>query len=231
MGVPRRALAVLALAAVLIGPAPAAGAADGGLLVSQDGVTFDSVMPGPLFPAGLRVVPLDTITEGLWVRNDGPVAGRLQVQLVDAGTSDADLGRALSLGVVAADGRGDPTPRTIAEAGDCTILNDGIRLEPGETVALRAEATLADLDGRRGQGAVAVFGFKLVITDAAVADPDTTDCDAGDDDVDVPGTPPGDLAATGADGVGPLGLLAAGLIGAGVVLALVRRRARDGADA
>lgn len=223
----RRGLAVLALAVTLLGAGPAA-AADDSLHVSPDGVAFDRTMPGALFPAEFRVVPGDVRTENLWVRNTGPVTGRLQIQLVDAATTDPDLARALSLGVVAVDGRGRPTPRTIAEAGDCTIVNDGITLEPGETVALRAEATLADLDDRRAQGAVAAFGFRLVITDAAVPGEPGNACATGDDDVDVPGTPPGgDLAETGPEGVQPLALLAAGLIGAGLVLALVRRSARD----
>ncbi len=226
-----RLRAITLLTAAVLAVAAPASAADDTLQVSSDGVAFDRAMPAPLFPTELRMVPRDVDTRDLWVRNDGQVTGRLQIQVVEATTTDPDLARALSLGVVVVDGRGNPTPRTISEAGACAVLNDDILLAPGETVALRAEATLADLSGRQAQGAVAAFGFRVVITDATVPDPVAGDCDAGDDDVDVPGTPPGDLAATGAEGVGPLGLLAAGLIGAGLVLAFVRRSARDDADA
>lgn len=222
-----RLRAITLLTAAVLAVAAPASAADDTLQVSSDGIAFDRAMSAPLFPAELRMVPRDVNTRDLWVRNDGPVTGRLQIQVVEATTTDPDLARALSLGVVVVDGRGNPTPRTISEAGHCAVVNDGIILEPGEVVALRAEAALADLELRQAQGAVAAFGFRLVIVDATVPPGPRNECATGDL-VDVPGTPPGgDLAVTGPEGLQPLALLAAGLIGAGLVLALVRRSARD----
>lgn len=226
----RRGLALVALAALLIGPGSPATAADDPLSVSLDGVTFTRNLVDPVFPGAFRIVPGDVVSEDLWVRNSGSAAGRLRVELVGATASDEDLAHALSLGVISADGRGTPTPATIAEAGDCTVVISDVGLAAGETLRLRARALLGELDHQLGQDAVAAFEFRLVLTDTAAPAPsDPLLCAVGgdDDDVDVPGTPGGDLAATGAAGVQPLALLAAGLVGAGLVLALVRRSSRD----
>lgn len=227
MALRHRCRALALLTAGFLALAAPASAADDVLEVSTDGATFGRET-APLFPGDFRIVPGDVISEDLWVRNNGGVTGRLRIQLVDVSATDADLARALTLGVVAPDGRGDPTPRRIDEAGECTILNRDLLLAPGETLRLRAEAALGDLDGSLGQKGVATFGFRVVITDVALPVADDEACDDGDDTVDVPGTPD-DLAATGVEGTGTLALVAAGLVGAGLVLAFVRRSARDDA--
>ena len=232
----RRALALLALAAILVGVAAPATAADDVLVVSLDGVTFTRTLAEPVFPAGLRMVPGDLVSEDLWVRNTGSTPARLRVELVGATSTDRDLARALSLGVITADGRGTPTPTAVEDAGECTVVISGVRLDAGESLRLRARAVLGDLEGQLGQDGVVSFGYRLVVTDTAAPRPaDRLACAEadGDDDVVVPGTPGSKLASTGAEGVAPLGLLAAGLIGAGValVLAFARRSSRDHATA
>lgn len=100
-----RALAGVLLAAVLAGPGQAAvgatastaagtslgassgagaGAAPGeedALRLSADGATWATGLPASLFGPDALVVPGATVARDLWVRNDGPTAARVLVDL------------------------------------------------------------------------------------------------------------------------------------------------------
>lgn len=102
---PLRALAGVLLAVVLAGPGqavvgatasaaagPAAGTAAGtgtgaasgeedALRLSADGATWETGLPAPLFGPDALVVPGATVARDLWVRNDGPTAARVLVDL------------------------------------------------------------------------------------------------------------------------------------------------------
>ncbi|MFB8227163.1 hypothetical protein [Cellulosimicrobium sp. NPDC055967] len=114
-----RALAGVLLAAVLAGPGQAAvgttastaagtslgassgagaGAAPGeedALRLSADGATWATGLPASLFGPDALVVPGATVARDLWVRNDGPTAARVLVDLaadVDPAVARTGLG-------------------------------------------------------------------------------------------------------------------------------------------
>lgn len=99
---PLRALSGVLLAVVLAGPGqavvgatasaaagPAVGTAAGtgaaseedALRLSADGATWETGLPAPLFGPDALVVPGATVARDLWVRNDGPTAARVLVDL------------------------------------------------------------------------------------------------------------------------------------------------------
>jgi hypothetical protein len=74
--------ALLVLAALALPTAAAAAEYDDAIALSWTGSSFASELVGPLYP-GPVTVPGDTGDSSFLVRNDGPSAGRLTVEIVD----------------------------------------------------------------------------------------------------------------------------------------------------
>jgi len=184
------ALALVAGTALLAGTAPASAATSSPLLVSADGSTFTSSITTPLFDSAFRIVPRDSSSRDLWVRNAGAAAGRMRIDLLKASSSDPDLAAALSVSVVDTGGAGSATTTTVAGAGACTVLLTAVTLQPGQTAHLTATVALGDVSGDTAQGASATFGFRAVLTDAAVPAPtDPTSCAiGGGTSTEIPGS-------------------------------------------
>jgi LPXTG-motif cell wall-anchored protein len=71
--------ALAAVTAVTAGAAPAA--ADDEIGLSRDGRTWSHTIRGPLLDEDFRWVPGDEVTESFFVRNQGPTAGHLAVDV------------------------------------------------------------------------------------------------------------------------------------------------------
>lgn len=240
---------VLTLAA-LSAPAALAHAADGPLQLSTDGVAFTRTLSGSLFDPDFRIVPTDSVTRDVWVRNSGAQAGRLRFDLLNADASDPVFAANLTLSVTDADGSGTSAPSTIADAATCQVLHHGATVGAGEVAHLTVRAQLGNLTGAQGQRARAAFGFRAVLTDASApppADPSSCTLADGDDDVEIPGTDDGgdgddgsgggdesgggdgdggdDLARTGAGRVTQAAAIGSGLLlVGGLLVALAGRR-------
>lgn len=184
----------------------------------------------PLFDPALRIVPGDQLTEATVLRNTRPTAGVLTLQLVGLSVDSPELARALAISV----GTGGEPPSSAlpfwraAENPECTVLKDGIRIEPGESLPVEVGLQVsAALTGQEAMLAHASFGVRAVIRDAAAASSVVekgTEC-AGPRAENAPTA--SDLATTG----GEAGLLQ--IIGAAVLLSggglgiLLARRRRD----
>ncbi|MBM7818857.1 hypothetical protein JOE63_001334 [Cellulosimicrobium cellulans] len=214
----RRALAGVLLALVLAGPGQAAVGAtasaaagtgvvpgeEDALRLSADGATWTPGLPASLFGSDALAVPGATVVRDLWVRNDGPTAARVLVDLapdVDPTAARTGLGAWLD---VRLDG---------AVPGAATW--EGPVLDPGEVgrveVSVAMSAT-APSSTRRSVAGVLETVHLVGVADAA---PPT-----------VPGEPPSTgpgLARTGADAWG-IAVAAALAAGAGLVLARLGRR-------
>ncbi|MBN0042439.1 hypothetical protein JN535_20015 [Cellulosimicrobium cellulans] len=137
-----RALAGVLLAVLLAGSgAPAAAAADtapGGdeaLRLSTDGATWATQLPASLFGPDALVVPGSTVERDLWVRNDGPTAARVLVDLaddVDPTAGGAGLGAWLDVRLDGAE------PDAATWAGPVLDPGEAARVEVG--VAMSADA-------------------------------------------------------------------------------------------
>ncbi len=79
----RRLAAALAMAlSWSIGPMAPAGASEGALDVSRNGVTWVDSISDPLFDADLRWIPGDTRTASFFVRHRGGTPGHLVVDVI-----------------------------------------------------------------------------------------------------------------------------------------------------
>ncbi len=223
---PLHALAGVLLAVVLAGPGqaavgataraaagPAVGVAAGtgavsgeedALRLSADGATWAPGLPASLFGPDALVVPGATVARDLWVRNDGPTAARVLVDLapdVDPTAARTGLGAWLD---VRLDG---------AVPGAATW--EGPVLDPGEVGRVEVSVAMsaaAPSSTRRSVAGVLETVHLVGVADAAPPI--------------VPGEPPSTgpgLARTGADAWG-LAVAAALAAGAGLVLARLGRR-------
>lgn len=228
----RAALAVVAVLAGALALAPAlpqAAIAAGGeeLMVSLDGSTFTAGNDLPIFTSMGRVVPGDRATESVWVRNDAATAGMLRVDMLDASTDDPELADGFTLDVQA-----PGLPRSAVTVGDavgngpCTVVGDGLVLQPGQVVRLDLTAEVSSaLAGQAGSLGTVSFRLRGVLTEAAAASP----LEAGAAcQVALPDF--GDLSGTGSSS--PVLLVVIGIVAVvgGAFIALVahrRRRRRD----
>lgn len=215
----RRLASIGAAAAAVVALAAAPAHADDEIGLSQDGVTWSETLAAPLFDAGFRFVPGDVETRSFRVRNQGPSAGLLTVQVLAADPSALLLADDFTIEAQVAGG-----PWVDVEAGTTPVRTELAIARNAQTqVAIRATF---DVDSTRQ---VQQVPFRVLLSleeDGSVGGIDQGGGDGnGDGDGSVGGVEDGGLPATGS-AVGPgLVWLAAGLIGGG--MALVRRRSRE----
>lgn len=181
----RIGLPVVMLAAALTMAPQASYAAGGDLTVSTDGVTFVESSSGPVFTGIDKLVPGDSDTSTLYVRNTGEDAGYLRIVIGDVSFTDLDYANALTVSASINGAAGPAIPFSLADP--CWVLLEGTVLNPGQTVSIDAELALANLDGTRGQGAVATASLIASLSDATVGSIAPTEC--GRTNVSVPITP------------------------------------------
>lgn len=168
-------LAIVAAACCNVGAfATPASASEGGVLVSNDGVTFGPAYSGTLFDGIGEMVPGDTQFEDFYVSNASPLSGILRVTLEDVTFSDSDLAQALS--VTASTFFTSGSPASILEANPCWVLVEGQTVAPGERVRVGVTLALGDLNGRAGQLAHAGLNLKVELSDAAPGSLSPTSC-------------------------------------------------------
>ena len=196
------ALVALAAAAAVLAVAPPAAAAADPLQVSTDGVTFTASDLLPVYPDALRLVPGDTESASVWVRNAGSSPARLRLELLSPQTSSDLLAANVTLAATpAGDARQTVTVAAGIANGACTVLGSARVLGVGETVRIDVTADMsASLTGT--QAAQQSLGFALGATlfDAAAAAPQ----EVGAPCVALPDTPdePGASGASGGSGGG-----------------------------
>lgn len=216
-------LAALATAAVLVvGGAAAPVHADGEIGLSEDGVTWTTSLVDPIFEPEFRFMPGDVEERGFQVRNDGPSDGVLTVDVL-ASDPDALLANDDFL-VEAQVGAG---PWTNVEPGTTRAATE-LKIPQGAQTDVRIRATFVLESTSEDE----IIPFSVRLTMSEDGEVGGVDAGGGDGDGDaggageVGGVDDGILPDTGS----PFGLgliwLAAGLIGAGLALALPRR-ARD----
>ncbi|MET0161218.1 MAG: hypothetical protein ABW204_01060 [Microbacteriaceae bacterium] len=98
----RRILAAALTAAAVLGgllvASPASATTTRQLELSTDGRTWSSSIPGTLFDALPVIVPGDSVSRTLYVRNAGATAGLLRLDAVDVRISNADFAESLRVG-------------------------------------------------------------------------------------------------------------------------------------
>ncbi|WP_426625503.1 hypothetical protein ACPPVW_05425 [Leifsonia sp. McL0607] len=177
----------------------------------------------PLFDGSI-LVPRASAHDRFAVQNGSGGVAYLRVALMSVDVPNADLRRALSLGVSTAQGSGPVVP--LDSPGSCLPLLAPQAVASGATVDVDAALALGDLTGTSGQSQPIGFSL-LVVLDA---DPTGAGCDTGGSGGGggtTPAEPPerpsaAPLAATGSDILAAI-WIAATLGGAGTAVFLAAR--------
>ena len=200
-----RQLAPIAAAVLAVGVTAAPAAADGEIGLSQDGTTWTRELDLPLFDDdGFVWVPGDVEQDSVLVRNDGPSAGEIAVEVV-AEDPDGLLASEAFL-LEARVGTGDWVEigaGTTALAPAVLDIAQGARTEVAVRGTFRPETT-------DHEDELAPFRLHITLSE---------DGDVGGEDDSAGGAGGGgDLPATGSAFGWTTICLAAGLIGAGIAL-------------
>jgi hypothetical protein len=182
------ALATVLAMSALIGATPASAVTGVGVVeVSDDGVNFDRNYPGGLFDAIAQLVPGDSQSETVYVRNSGTAAGYLRVTLRDVNYSDQKFADALTVTTSTPSSVGSAA--AISSANPCQVVHEGTLIAPGEIVPVVATLALGNLNGADGQGATATLAMRFTLSDATAGTLPPTNCGTGGTTVPVtPGT-------------------------------------------
>lgn len=128
MRMTRRILAAALTAAAVLGgllvASPASATTTRQLELSTDGRTWSSSIPGTLFDALPVIVPGDSVSRTLYVRNAGATAGLLRLDAVDVRISNADFAESLRVGATVDEASLGSTD--LGGSSDCiTVLPSG----------------------------------------------------------------------------------------------------------
>lgn len=213
-------LVSLSLVMAIIAAPSRADASPDGTVVSLDGVTWGTSLSAGLFDGLGRLVPGDSATRTLWVRNTAPVDGLLRISLRETVSSSTALGSALRISAANAPADFRVTPGAV---GGCTQLLPDQLLASGESVAVPITMEVMPLTGLDGQDATASITLLGVLSDPAAGALAPTACPSNGVTIGD-GAGRGDLASTGASTVPALLIMASALLGAGLFLVMAIRR-------
>ena len=170
----RRALSTAVATAVALALLPAlpAAAADE-VQLSTDGTSWASTLSAPLFDSADDMVPRESVSETLWVRNASTTEVALRLTLESGTWSDADYANALTVSATATGGTGSSV---VASApGSCRLLLTGVRLAPGASAPVTVTLALGDLTDRLGQDATASLTLGVTVVETSGTTP-AADC-------------------------------------------------------
>ncbi|GAA4824839.1 hypothetical protein ACFQ0K_17920 [Nocardioides caeni] len=218
-------MASTAVAVVVVGAAPAHAADEIGL--STDGLTWSNELTSPLFDPDFRVVPGDVEERSFLVRNDGPSAGVLTVDVV---AEDPDL--LLADSDIVLEAKVGNRPWVPVDEGETRAVTE-LKVPEDAITRVRLRATFAWESTRELQSIP--FRVELTLSE----DGDVAGEGEGDGDGDGNGQGDGDgtggqgdgdgdaLPDTGNGIAGTTLWVAAGLIGAGIALLRPSRRREE----
>lgn len=201
--------------------APAAASSGTEVLVSDNGVDFAPQLTDGLFDNLGLLVPGESVSASLWVRNTAASDASMRLTLADLVSSSEVFTQTLSMAVVSGTHMWD---WTFSELLACDTVIPSMPIATGETVRIDLTVTMGDAVGQQAQDESVMVGFVVDARDAAdpfpaegCADPDDGGPDGGEGDPDE------SLSNTGAN-VFRLSLLSVGLFVIGLIVVLSRRR-------
>jgi hypothetical protein len=225
------AAALAALAIVIGGGAAPASAAAGDILVSADGVTYTQNLASPLFSGIGLIVPGDTVTASVWIKNNTSTTNLLRVTAANIVVSSAGYASALTVVGSSAPGT-TTTTATIAQLqSGCPAIIPMRQVLAGGVIKVTVALTFdAATSGTLLQNETADLDLKA----AMWQDPTLVPANACDD-VGVPLSlttlafegPTSGMAFTGGGSAELPLAIAAGLLGVGLFLIVARRRKRS----
>ncbi|QNO36772.1 LPXTG cell wall anchor domain-containing protein [Protaetiibacter sp. SSC-01] len=228
----RRTIALIAAALVAVGvpltQPQAAHAAPPEILVSTDGVNFAPSASVQLFDDIALIVPGDTTTGRLWIRNHSSTAALVRVAVNDLVVPSPEFGAAVTLSSTM---NGFTYVSSFGALSNCQIVVQPQNLAAGQTLVVDAEVSMSSAtSGQNAQGETASLSFVVTAHEwAAGPFADDNGCSAGASGGSTGGNGGSDapkLPFTGAE-VGQSLAVALAMLALGALFAVLRRRRRD----
>ena len=220
-------LTTLALSMTFIPGAGAARAANTDILVSLDGANWSATLPHGLFSGPGTVVPRDSISRTLWIKNTTSSPAVLRLSRLQNMAGSSLLARSISITATGGETGGrSPAPQ---DASCVQLLPDQV-VPGGRSISTVVTLTVADLKGVEGQGQLATIS--LIASMSARGGVAASPCPPGGVTVPVVGSgqalanTSGTLAFTGAGLQYPAIMIASLLTGLGLFVVLAARRRR-----
>ena len=223
IALPATATATATANAAPVAPVPAPAL----MLMSLDGVNFAEKLPHGLFDGSGLLVPRQSVSANLWIKNVASTPATLQVsiQRVTASTTEFADG----IAVTASDDRtpGVRSLGTLASFQNCTVVTSVSGLATGAEVKSVITLTMADLTGTAGQSQVSSMDLANNAGDAAVPLVGPSLCEAVASPAEPGGTALPTIAFTGGGLSLTVIMTGAVLLGVGFILLGIRRRSRN----
>jgi len=224
------AVAALLASAVSLGLSASPAAADSPVvLVSTDGVTYlPSLLVGLFDDAGL-MVPGDTDTSALWIKNPTASPATVRVNIGDVSTSSVDLANNMRLTAVNT-ANGSTITATWNELTQCDIMVQPVTIAAGAVIRIDLTLAMMNAPGLVAQNQDGSLTADISMKDAAAGSFPVSTCDPGTTapaQTEPAGTQPRKiLGSTGETFPTQLLLLGSILVGVGWFLIVARRRRR-----
>jgi len=200
----RTAGAVGAVLGVLWGgAAPSASAAGDAILLSTDGVHYATSIGGGIFDGLGVLVPGDSVTSALWIKNPTNAPAVLRVSARNVIRSSAEFADGVTMS-----GWGSRTDTTttvdLHELSDCSVLVPSQEIGAAESIKTVVRFTMSDLDGDTAMQEGVSLDLMVTMRGAEAGPFPASACE--DDGVLISSSPgrSGPLPRTGTDPVVPL---------------------------
>jgi LPXTG-motif cell wall-anchored protein len=191
------------------------------ILVSSDGVTFTRSLGESLFDELAFLVPTESTTSELWVKNPTDFPASVRISLEDADLGPGVFADNLTLTSLVEDS-GTTRSATLRELDRCGVIVVSEPLAGSGTLRVRFTAALGDLPGLSGQNESTSIVLRIDMRDSQAGGFPQIPCNDGGSTAAAPSAERS-MAATGADASIPL--TAAGLLlASGILVHIARRR-------
>lgn len=225
----RRGIALAAaLVVALLGlgaaaPATAAQAAAPSILLSSDGVTFTPTLSTRLFDSIGLLVPGDTQTTSLWVKNDTARDAYLRLTISNLVVPLTEFTDAI---VLTTTSRTLTRTDQLADLVVCSAVLRSAPIEAGDVLRIDLAVGMdAGVVGQQAQDETGSIDFSVAMRDIAYGPYPAAD-GCAETAPELPGTGGGQMANTGADAMPLLLVASAALLGGFIAIIVARRRSR-----
>lgn len=208
--------------------APASAATDT-VLLSLDGTTFTPTLSSGLFDGAGLLVPGQSVSRSLWIRNPTASGSALRVSVRNLVSTSTVFADGVSLSSLDSLPGSSPVSHALSGLGACQVLSSAPSIAAGGTVKVTLTFTMADLTAAVAQTDRASLDLMIAMRDASAGAFSGSACGDGGTLLADTGTFR-TVAFTG--GSIPVPLIVGGgvLLGVGMCLIVARRRRQSEDD-
>jgi hypothetical protein len=164
---PLATAAVVALALVVGGAVAPASAATNRVLLSRDGVTFISALSGGLFDGAHLLVPGQSVSRSLWIRNPSSTTRALRVTIRHFISSSLVFADGVTLSWFDSLPGSTRVTHALSALDACEVVSSAPAIAAGGTAKLTLTFTMADLTAQLAQSDRTSLDLVVAMRDAA----------------------------------------------------------------